>query len=132
MCNNYFTVLQLGEKGSGFRPRGNVQHYAPLRSANLEKQQLFEDSEFPAVDESIQFSGPMDRKIEWLRPKEIVESPTFFSGGVSRFDVRQGELGDCWLLAAIASLTQNLNIFHRVVPEEQNFDKDYCGMFHFR
>lgn len=122
----------MGEKGSGLRPRGTTQNYTQLRSVSLEKQQLFEDTEFPAVDESIQYSGAMDRKIEWLRPKEIVENPTFFAGGVSRFDVRQGELGDCWLLAAIASLTQNLNIFHRVVPEEQDFDKDYCGMFHFR
>lgn len=114
------------------RPRGQIQHFAQLRAACLEKNQLYEDNEFPATDESLQFSGAVTRKIEWRRPKEIVTSPNFFNEGVSRFDVRQGELGDCWLLAAVASLTQNLNIFHRVVPEDQNFDKDYCGIFHFR
>lgn len=99
---------------------------------HLEKGQLFEDNDFPAADESLQFSSPLSRKIEWLRPREIVADPQFFAGGISRFDVRQGELGDCWLLAAIASLTQDLNVFHRVVPDEQGFDKDYCGIFHFR
>lgn len=94
---------------------------------------MFEDNEFGAVDSSLQFTGsPGGRKVEWLRPKEIVDNPSFFYGGFSRFDVRQGELGDCWLLAAVATLTQNTNIFHRVVPDGQEFDKDYCGLFHFR
>lgn len=124
--------MQLGEKGSGLRPRGQIQQFGQLRSVCLDKNQLFEDIEFPATDESLQFSEPVNRKIEWLRPTEIVSKPNFFDEGVSRFDVRQGELGDCWLLAAIASLTQNLNIFHRVVPDDQHFDKDYCGIFHFR
>lgn len=98
----------------------------------MEKNQLFEDVDFPAIDESLQFSAPLARDIVWLRPTEIVSEPKFFAEGISRFDVRQGELGDCWLLAAIASLTQDLNVFHRVVPDEQGFDKNYSGIFHFR
>lgn len=34
-----------------------------------------------------------------------MRDPQLFVEGYSRFDVQQGELGDCWLLAAVANLT---------------------------
>lgn len=52
--------------------------------------------------------------------------------GASRFDVKQGELGDCWLLAAIANLTMRKKLFKMVVPHDQSFHSDYAGLFHFR
>lgn len=93
---------------------------------------MFEDPEFPAVDASLQFSRRMDRHVEWLRPHDIAEDPHFFFEGYSRFDVQQGELGDCWLLAAAATLTQDSKMFFRVVPDDQSFDENYAGIFHFR
>ena len=36
-----------------------------------------------------------------------MSAPKMYTGGASRFDVEQGMLGDCWLVAAIASLTQD-------------------------
>lgn len=93
---------------------------------------MFEDPEFPAIDSSLQFSRRMDRQVQWLRPLEIADNPQFFVEGFSRFDVQQGELGDCWLLAATASLTQDSRMFFKVVPDDQSFEENYAGIFHFR
>lgn len=52
--------------------------------------------------------------------------------GHSRSDAIQGDIGNCWVVAAIANLTLHKDLFTRVVPENQNFDKGYAGIFHFR
>ncbi|XP_018306166.1 calpain-B isoform X4 [Mycetomoellerius zeteki] len=122
----------LGEKGSGFRPRGEVQDFNTLRRECLETGRLFEDPEFPANDSSLYFSRRPDRYIEWKRPMEIADDPQLFVEGFSRFDVQQGELGDCWLLAAVANLTMHSNLFFQIVPEDQSFEENYAGIFHFR
>ncbi|XP_059608759.1 calpain-B isoform X4 [Phlebotomus argentipes] len=125
-------IFRLGERGSGLRSRGDVQDFHTLRQQCLASGTLFEDPEFPAADSSLQFSRRPDRYVQWLRPMEIADDAQFFVEGYSRFDVQQGELGDCWLLAAAANLTQDPKLFFRVVPEDQSFSEDYAGIFHFR
>nr|NP_001286613.1 Calpain-A, isoform D [Drosophila melanogaster]AHN56408.1 Calpain-A, isoform D [Drosophila melanogaster] len=122
----------LGEKSSSLGPYSEVQDYETILNSCLASGSLFEDPLFPASNESLQFSRRPDRHIEWLRPHEIAENPQFFVEGYSRFDVQQGELGDCWLLAATANLTQESNLFFRVIPAEQSFEENYAGIFHFR
>ncbi|XP_013767818.1 calpain-1 catalytic subunit-like [Pundamilia nyererei] len=70
--------------------------------------------------------------VEWRRPAEIVRFPVLVLDGVSRFDFGQGKLGNCWFLASIGALTFQKSIFEEVVPLEQRFDENYCGIFHFR
>ncbi|XP_031782046.1 calpain-A isoform X11 [Nasonia vitripennis] len=124
--------MHLGERGSGIRPTGTVQDFNQLRQECLSQGKLFEDPEFPAIDSSIFYSKRPDRYIEWRRPMEIADNPQLFVEGYSRFDVQQGELGDCWLLAAVANLTLHPNLFFQIVPEDQSFEENYAGIFHFR
>ncbi|CAL8090943.1 unnamed protein product [Orchesella dallaii] len=111
---------------------GGTQDYKEIKSKCLSNGELFEDPEFAAEDASVYFSKNEARGFQWMRPHEITSDPQFFVSGASRFDVKQGELGDCWLLAAVANLTLNEKLFHDVVPEDNSFESDYCGVFHFR
>jgi len=42
--------------------------------------------------------------------------------------------GDCWLLAALASLAMDHNLLHQVMDPSQSFQEEngYCGIFRFR
>ncbi|KAI5636217.1 calpain family cysteine protease domain-containing protein [Phthorimaea operculella] len=121
----------LGETRSSFAP-ATYQDFKDIRSRSVADGVLFEDPEFPAVDRSLYYKERLDRPITWLRPHEICSDPQLFVEGYSRFDVQQGELGDCWLLAAVANLTLHRKLFFQVVPDDQSFDEEYAGVFHFR
>uniref|UniRef100_A0A8C9WMX7 Calpain-2 catalytic subunit-like n=1 Tax=Scleropages formosus TaxID=113540 RepID=A0A8C9WMX7_SCLFO len=113
------------------------QDYATLKSQCLQRGRLFEDDAFPASSRSLGFKelgplSPKTRGVVWKRPKELCPKPYFIDNGATRTDICQGELGDCWLLAAIASLTLDDEILARVVPPGQDFDQDYAGIFHFQ
>jgi len=108
--------------------------YEQIRDQCLREGRLFEDPDFQACDQSIFYSRAPPRPFVWKRPTELMNDPQWFVGGASRFDIQQGELGDCWLLAAVASLCGRDELLYRVVPPEQSFDssKGYCGMFKFQ
>ncbi|XP_018412023.1 PREDICTED: calpain-2 catalytic subunit isoform X1 [Nanorana parkeri] len=113
------------------------QDYEALRNECLQSGTLFKDPSFPAIHSSLGFNelGPNSPKVQglvWMRPTELCSSPQFISGGATRTDICQGALGDCWLLAAIASLTLNEQVLSRVVPKDQSFQENYSGIFHFQ
>ncbi|KAM6939559.1 calpain-2 catalytic subunit-like [Xenentodon cancila] len=114
------------------------QDYEALRNRCLETGHLFQDDTFPALTSSLGFNelGPESYKVRgvtWRRPMDLTSEPEFILSGATRTDICQGALGDCWLLAAIASLTLNQEVLTRVVPHGQSFkDGEYAGIFHFQ
>ncbi|XP_010192962.1 PREDICTED: calpain-9 isoform X2 [Mesitornis unicolor] len=106
--------------------------YEELKQECLRRRVLFEDLDFPACNSSLFFSEKPPVPFIWKRPGDIVKDPKFILGGATRTDICQGDLGDCWLLAAIASLTLNEKTLARVVPLDQTFGPDYAGIFHFQ
>uniref|UniRef100_A0A669EF41 Calpain-2 catalytic subunit n=1 Tax=Oreochromis niloticus TaxID=8128 RepID=A0A669EF41_ORENI len=113
------------------------QDYEALRQQCLETGRLFQDDCFPPEPKSLGYNqlGPYSSKtkgIVWKRPTELCSNPQFIDDGATRTDIRQGTLGDCWLLAAIASLTLEQDILARVVPPDQSFTEGYAGIFHFQ
>ncbi|XP_068451703.1 calpain-9 [Clinocottus analis] len=126
----------LSGRGSGSSKAVDTQSdgksFDELRLECLKQGVLFEDPDFPAADSSLYYSQSVPVNIEWKRPKEICENPKFIVGDASRTDICQGQLGDCWLLAAIASLTLKQETLARVVPHNQDFDRSYAGIFHFQ
>uniref|UniRef100_A0A3P8X0X2 Calpain 2, (m/II) large subunit b n=1 Tax=Cynoglossus semilaevis TaxID=244447 RepID=A0A3P8X0X2_CYNSE len=113
------------------------QDFGTLRAQCQSSGKLFCDPMFPTVPESLGFkelgrNSFKIRGVTWKRPTELVSNPEFILGGATRTDICQGALGDCWLLAAIASLTLNEYVMARVVPTDQGFGSDYAGIFHFQ
>ncbi|ROT73374.1 calpain T [Penaeus vannamei] len=68
------------------------------------------------------------------RPHEIVDKPQLFVEGASANDVTQGQLGNCWFVAACASLAGVKELWHRVIPDykDQEYGELHPGIFHFR
>lgn len=128
-----FLTPQLGEI-DGPKSLHKLQDFYTIRERLLATKQLFEDPEFPASSKSVYYtSAKSSQSLNWLRPSSICNDPQFFTDGFSRFDIKQGRLGDCWFLAAVACLTQNTKLFQRVVcVDNSSFKENYAGIFHFR
>uniref|UniRef100_A0A8C8Z2Y3 Calpain-3 n=1 Tax=Prolemur simus TaxID=1328070 RepID=A0A8C8Z2Y3_PROSS len=106
--------------------------FEQLHKKCLEKKVLYVDPEFPPDQTSLFYSQNFPIQFVWKRPPEICENPRFIIGGANRTDICQGDLGDCWFLAAIACLTLNKRLLFRVIPHDQSFVENYAGIFHFQ
>ncbi|XP_062848408.1 calpain-2 catalytic subunit-like [Trichomycterus rosablanca] len=111
------------------------QDYEELRRDFVKNKARFVDETFPPNESSI---GPnllhddAMARVEWIRPTKMVEDPYLIVERESRFDLAQGDLGDCWFLAAIGAITFQKDIMVEIIPENQSFSQDYAGIFHFR
>uniref|UniRef100_A0A8C2ZXR3 Calpain 12 n=1 Tax=Cyclopterus lumpus TaxID=8103 RepID=A0A8C2ZXR3_CYCLU len=110
------------------------QDFKTLLETCLKSGKLFADPTFPPEQTSIGTPEDPDPKkaIKWQRPKEISENAVFVEGTTGTTDICQGQLGNCWLLAALSCLTMHPKLFVKVVPPNQSLSKPYAGIFHFR
>ncbi|XP_043854878.1 calpain-5 [Dromiciops gliroides] len=121
---------------SSVKPYENQRYWA-LKKDCLKRKVLFEDPTFPANDESLYYSGTRRQDVQWRRPKDICENPRLFVDGISSHDLHQGQVGNCWFVAACSSLASRESLWQKVIPnwKEQEWDPDnptsYTGIFHF-
>lgn len=117
------------------------QNYSKIKRNLLKRQIVFnDDSEFPAIDRSLSHEKFKYIDVEWKRPNELCDHPTFTIGQPNGKAIVQGSLGNCWFVAAIAVMTQHKSLWTRVIPDaEQGWNRKqtknaqpYIGLFRFR
>ncbi|XP_004569702.1 calpain-5 [Maylandia zebra] len=114
------------------------QSFSALRRQCQHKGTLFEDPLFPTSDQSLFYQRNQIGRVTWKRPNELTSDPHLFVDGISAHDLHQGQLGNCWFVAACSSLASREALWQKVIPDwkDQEWDKDkpnsYAGIFHFR
>ncbi|XP_047739328.1 calpain-5 [Hyalella azteca] len=103
----------MGCCGGGRKWHHN-QRYSTLRKQCIKSGEKFSDPKFPPHDSSLYFSKPPPGVVVWKRPHEIVDTPRLFIEGASSSDVTQGQLGNCWFVAACATLAGVRELWHKV------------------
>lgn len=80
--------------------------------ATIEKGRPYTDPDFPPNQSSLydpaidEVDEQMFKSFGWRRASEIFQNPQVFEGGVDPNDINQGQLGDCYYLAALSSLAE--------------------------
>ncbi|KAM6933959.1 calpain-5-like [Xenentodon cancila] len=114
------------------------QSFSALKRRCQQNGSLFEDPLFPAADESLFYQRNDIGRVTWKRPKELSSDPHLFVDGISAHDLHQGQLGNCWFVAACSSLASREALWQKVIPDwkDQEWSKEkpesYAGIFHFR
>ncbi|XP_015680962.1 calpain-5, partial [Protobothrops mucrosquamatus] len=69
---------------------------------------------------------------------DICEDPHLFVDGISSHDLHQGQVGNCWFVAACSALASREALWQKVIPDwkEQEWSSEkpqsYAGIFHFQ
>ncbi|XP_053313882.1 calpain-5 [Spea bombifrons] len=114
------------------------QQYYELKRQCQKKKVLFEDPLFPPTNDSLFYKTQRVQGVEWKRPKEFCDNPRLFVDGISSHDLHQGQVGNCWFVAACSSLASREALWQKVIPswKEQEWNPEkpesYAGIFHFQ
>ena len=88
-----------------------------IRKKLTEVNWNFVDIEFPPVESSLYPPSevkPLPYKVVWKRPRDFMiidksqglNPPEVFEKKIEPSDIKQGVLGDCWLMCALGSLAE--------------------------
>lgn len=90
-----------------------------LRDRYLSRGALYED-DF-CGDDALGNSQLVSKNPVWERMTNMAPNPQMTTGGYSPDDIRQGELGDCWLLSAMSVAAMRPEVLDNVLlTKEQN------------
>eukprot|EP00613_Pedinella_sp_CCMP2098_P013882 CAMPEP_0171756038 /NCGR_PEP_ID=MMETSP0991-20121206/44823_1 /TAXON_ID=483369 /ORGANISM="non described non described, Strain CCMP2098" /LENGTH=467 /DNA_ID=CAMNT_0012358235 /DNA_START=28 /DNA_END=1432 /DNA_ORIENTATION=- len=103
------------------------------------------DKSFPPEGESLGGKWKDDKSILWKRSSDVVlaqaresvsaeaaeklKSAHLFEAGISPSDIAQGQLGDCWLLSAIATLAEKSGQIEQIFKEKTH---SVWGKYHLK
>jgi len=95
--------------------------------------ECFVDPFFPPTSDSIFRGGEqikLDHVVHWRRPKQFFSGPyDVFFEEIEPNDIKQGQLGDCWLECAIASLAERPQLVRRLFLTSQRSEE---GLYRLR
>ncbi|OMJ71945.1 hypothetical protein SteCoe_29734 [Stentor coeruleus] len=76
----------------------------------------FVDPFFPPLDSSINLGtdNRIDAVIQWRRPEEFFQGDFKIFDNIEPNDIKQGKLGDCWFMCALASLAERPELVERL------------------
>lgn len=71
--------------------------------------------------------------VEWKRPREFLSNGEIkvFCNGIGAEDIRQGQLGNCWFLSALAALTEYPELVYNLFPPE-SLELNPYGVYNLR
>ncbi|TMW49507.1 hypothetical protein DOY81_005397 [Sarcophaga bullata] len=106
--------------------------YERIKTECRSRNALWEDPEFPAVQQSVFYYQTPPFTFQWRRISELTDAQNAcFVNESENFDVIPGKMGDRWLVSCLGVLHSLRNLFYRVVPADQSLDKSN-GVFRFR
>ena len=92
------------------------------------------DEEFKANDSAL-FKNPLekpeyaaDTTVEWKRPEEICqpEEPLMMKDGMTSGDVKQGAIGNCWLMGSFLLLGTRPQLLKNLIVEGESIKEGFA------
>lgn len=82
--------------------------------SSLDEKNKYVDAQFKASEESLS-PKPIPEQVEWCRPADFLKgSYEVFEGAIEPRDIKQGKLGDCYLLSALCAISEYPFIIKRI------------------
>lgn len=134
--------MQMNKTEPGIFNAKNIKKYWRNQKPPQSSSSHFTDSYFPpnehsliALDNNGNFidsvNGPKKAKdvntnnIEWRRVKEVIPQAKLFDSKIEFDDIKQGNLGNCYFLSAIAALSEFPYLIYQIFRTTEENDAGY-------